>query len=91
MALNVRCRMQARKVYSLPEVDVELVKPIENTSFCAHCTRIRVTSDGKLKPCLMRNDNLVDILTPIRNNVSNKELERIFMKAIALREPYWKG
>jgi cyclic pyranopterin phosphate synthase len=90
-AVRVRKSMQARKVYSLQGVDVELVKPIENTAFCAHCTRIRVTSDGKLKPCLMINDNLVDILTPLRNGAGSEELEEIFLKAVDLREPYWKG
>lgn len=90
-AVRVRRSMQARKVYSLQGVDVELVKPIENTAFCAHCTRIRITSDGKLKPCLMINDNLVDILTPLRNGAGSEELEEIFLKAVDLREPYWKG
>ena len=63
----VRKFMQKRRVYILPQGKVELIRPIENTEFCGNCTRLRVTSDGKLKPCLMRKDNLVDILTPIRN------------------------
>ena len=63
-ALKVETRrfMQNRQVYHLPDVVVEVVRPIENTEFCLHCSRLRITSDGKLKPCLMRNDNLTDIL-----------------------------
>jgi len=84
-------RLHARKKYFLPNgAEVEVVKPFHNTVFCANCTRIRLTSDGKLKPCLMRNDNLVDILTPIRNNADNKKLEELFIKAVNLREPFYK-
>ncbi len=89
-SVETRRFMQARRVYTLDNAKVEIVKPIENTAFCMHCTRIRLTSDGKLKPCLMRNDNLVDILTPLRMHASHDELRAIFFKAIQLREPYWK-
>lgn len=80
--------MHNRQIYHLPNATVEVVKPIENTDFCMHCTRLRVTSDGKLKPCLMRNDNLIDILTPIRQGASEEEIEELFKKANLLREPY---
>ena len=91
-ALEVRTRedMQNRRVYFLPRVKVEVIHPIENTEFCARCTRIRVTSDGKLKPCLMRNDNLVDILTPLRDGANDEELTKIFLEAVKRREPYYK-
>jgi cyclic pyranopterin phosphate synthase len=87
----VRKYMQKRRVYVLPNVNVELIRPIENTEFCANCTRIRVTSDGKVKPCLMRKDNQVDLLTPIRNGADDKKLKEIFIKAIKKREPYYKA
>ena len=92
-ALEVRTReyMQNRRIYFLPKVKVEVIHPIENTEFCARCTRIRVTSDGKLKPCLMRNDNLVDILTPLRNGANEEELTKIFLEAVKRREPYYKA
>lgn len=82
--------MHNRRIYGLPDVTVEVVHPIENGEFCAHCTRLRVTSDGKLKPCLMRNDNLVDLLTPLRHGASNKELKALFTRANQKREPYNK-
>ncbi len=83
--------MHNRQIYRLPNVTVEVVKPIENREFCMHCTRMRVTSDGKLKPCLMRNDNLTDILTPIRQGASDEKLKELFVKANTLREPYNKS
>lgn len=90
MEIRTRKDMQNRRVYFLPHVKVEVIHPIENTEFCAHCTRIRVTSDGKLKPCLMRNDNLVDILTPLRNGADEDKLTQLFIEAVKRREPYYK-
>ena len=90
--VKVRTRrlMQARKKYILPEGEVEVVRPMHNTEFCMHCTRLRLTSDGHLKPCLMRNDNLIDLLTHI--TTGDLELARkSFAEAIARREPYFKG
>jgi GTP 3',8-cyclase len=86
--IETRQYMQNRHIYYLPRVQVEIIRPIENTEFCLHCTRLRVTSDGKLKPCLMRNDNLTDILTPIRNGASDEELARLFKLANQKRQPY---
>ena len=83
--------MHNRLIYHLPNVTVEVVHPIENTDFCMHCTRMRVTSDGKLKPCLMRNDNLTDILTPMREGASDEKLKQLFIRANKLREPFNKS
>jgi cyclic pyranopterin phosphate synthase len=90
LKVETRQYMQSRRIYHLPSVIVEVVHPIENTDFCMHCTRLRVTSDGKLKPCLMRNDNLVDILTPMRNGTKDQELMELFKLANQKRRPYNK-
>jgi len=89
-ALKVETRryMQNRRVYYLSQLKVETVRPIENTEFCLNCSRLRVTSDGKLKPCLMRNDNLLDLLTPLRKEASELELRRIFTLANEKRQPF---
>jgi cyclic pyranopterin phosphate synthase len=91
-AINTKQRqfMHNRLIYYLPNVNVEVVHPIENTDFCMHCTRLRVTSDGKLKTCLMQNNQLTDILTPIRQGVSDEEIKHLFKQANQLREPYNK-
>jgi len=89
--VETRQYMQSRRIYHLPNATVEIVHPIENTDFCMRCTRLRVTSDGKLKPCLMRNDNLVDLLTPMRNGASDKELTELFKLANQKRQPYNKN
>jgi cyclic pyranopterin phosphate synthase len=90
LSIETRGDMQNRHVYSLPKVKIEVVHPIENTSFCARCTRLRVTSDGKLKPCLMVNDNLVDVLTAIRMGATDADLKELFIQAVKRREPFFK-
>jgi cyclic pyranopterin phosphate synthase len=91
LSVETRRSMHNRRIYRLPDVKVEVVHPTENGEFCAHCTRLRVTSDGKLKPCLMRNDNLVDILTSMRHGANDEELKELFIRANQIREPYNKA
>ena len=78
-------RMHHRKKYCLDGAEVEVVRPLHNTEFCAFCNRLRVTSDGKLKPCLLRNDNHISI-----RGKRGTELEALFEKAVSLREPFFK-
>lgn len=83
--------MHKRKKYFLPSgAEIEIVKSVHNSDFCANCTRIRLTSDGKLKPCLMRNDNLVDVAELLKRGSDSKTLRELFLKAVELREPYYK-
>ena len=89
VAVRTRRSMQARKKYVLPGGEVEVVRPMHNSEFCTHCTRLRLTPDGFLKPCLMRNDNLVDLLSPIRGG-DLEGARGAFAEAIARREPYFK-
>jgi cyclic pyranopterin phosphate synthase len=62
---------------------------MDNTKFCENCTRLRITPEGKIKPCLLRNDNLVDLISHIRSGDSEKDLEEIFISAVNSREPYF--
>jgi cyclic pyranopterin phosphate synthase len=79
--------MHRRKKYFIDGVEVELVRPIDNSRFCASCNRLRVTSSGKLKPCLMRNDNLIEI----NDGALLEEIKELLRKAVLCREPYYKG
>lgn len=88
--VRTRWTMQARRKYVLDGGgEVEVVNPMHNSEFCNHCTRLRVTPDGYLKPCLMRNDNLVDFLTPLRSG-DEDGVRKAFREAIARREPYYR-
>ncbi|MFQ6056443.1 MAG: GTP 3',8-cyclase MoaA [Methanosarcinales archaeon] len=77
--------MHHRKKYLMDGVEVEVVHPIDNSEFCANCNRLRITSDGKLKPCLLRNNNLLNI-----SNASDKEMHDLLKIAVNQREPYYK-
>jgi len=81
--------MNARRIYIINGIKIEVVSPT-NKEFCMNCSRIRITSDGKIKPCLMRWNNHVDILGPMRMGASDDELKKIFIKAISLRAPFYK-
>jgi GTP 3',8-cyclase len=78
-------RMHHRKKYCLDGAEVEIVRPLHNTEFCAYCNRLRVTSDGKLKPCLLRTDNHVAI-----RGKKGADLEALFREAVARREPFFR-
>jgi len=54
--------------------------------FCAKCGRLRLTSDGRLRLCLLRDDE-VDLLTPLRRGASYAEVREIF-RAAAFRRPF---
>jgi cyclic pyranopterin phosphate synthase len=86
--------LHRRKKYFLKQNEgitcVEVVKPMHNSKFCKNCTRLRVTSTGQLKPCLLRNNNHVDTVPYLRKNPDLKGLRDAFKEVVSLREPYWK-
>mgnify|MGYP000167320354 CR=1 FL=1 len=87
--VDTRWMMQARRKYEIDGGEVEVVNPMHNSEFCEYCTRLRMTSGGFLKPCLMRNDNLVDALTPVRDEDYGR-VRDAYEKAVERREPYFK-
>ncbi len=87
--------MHRRPIYTFPlpsigrMVTVEVVRPMKSRRFCANCTRIRLTADGKLKPCLFVDHGLVDILGPLRAGATDEELADRFRQLVRSRVPYW--
>lgn len=49
--------------------------------FCASCTRARLTADGRLRLCLLR-EREVDLLTPLRAGASLEELRQLILDGI---------
>jgi len=81
-----------RPRYILPDgVTVEVVRPMHNSEFCMKNNRIRITHDGKFKPCLLRDDNHVDFLTRMRAGATDDEISNLFKAAVLLREPFFKS
>ncbi len=54
--------------------------------FCQGCGRVRLTADGKLRLCLLRDDE-VDLLTPLRAGANFEELRNL-MREGAFHKPW---
>lgn len=57
--------------------------------FCAGCNRVRITADGKLRLCLLR-DGEVDLLTPLRAGASFTDLCTLIRNGVA-QKPWGHG
>ena len=57
--------------------------------FCQGCGRVRLTADGKLRLCLLRDDE-VDLLTPLRGGADFDKI-RALMKDGAFHKPWGHG
>jgi len=57
--------------------------------FCASCSRVRLTADGHLRLCLLRDDE-GDLLTPLRRGASDAELESL-IRSLIWRKPWGHG
>ena len=73
------------KLYRLPgaQGNIGLISPV-SAHFCTACNRIRLTADGKIKPCLHSSEEISI------KGMSLEEMERTFRRAI-LEKPRWHG
>jgi cyclic pyranopterin phosphate synthase len=49
--------------------------------FCSACTRARLTADGVLRMCLLREKE-IDLLTPMRNGASEDDLRALILDGV---------
>jgi cyclic pyranopterin phosphate synthase len=75
------------RIYHLPGAkgDIGFISTVSQP-FCANCTRARLTADGRLRLCLLREDE-VDLLTPLRAGASLAELRDLVLEGI-WRKPW---
>jgi cyclic pyranopterin phosphate synthase len=73
------------RLYRLPgaQGDIGFISTVSQP-FCADCTRARLTADGRLRLCLLREDE-VDLLTPLRAGASQAELRQLVLEGIWLK------
>jgi len=62
---------------------VGFISPITE-HFCATCNRLRMTSDGHLRPCLLDDDE-IDIKKTLRSGGNDEELKAIIERAVAIK------
>lgn len=88
-----RNELHDRKRYVIPfngtYARVEIVRSLGRGSFCMNCTRIRITSDGMVKPCLMTQEGTVDFLSQARLGASDEDLLKLLQGVVKNRKPYW--
>ncbi len=70
------------RVFHLPGArgDIGFISTV-TAPFCDSCNRARLTADGRLRLCLLR-ENEVDLLTPLRAGASLEDLRRIILDGI---------
>jgi cyclic pyranopterin phosphate synthase len=64
--------------------EIGFVNPVSEP-FCSSCDRIRLTADGQLRTCLFSRREW-DLKTPLRDGVSDAELEALVRWAVAHKE-----
>jgi cyclic pyranopterin phosphate synthase len=70
------------KYFRLPGASgtIGFITPVTE-HFCYQCNRLRLTADGKLRPCLLNEDE-IDLREPLRGGASDAELKGLIEKAI---------
>ena len=60
-----------------------------SSPFCATCNRIRLTADGKIRPCLLSPIE-VDVKGPLRGGATDEEIRKLIIEGID-RKPLGHG
>ncbi len=62
---------------------IGFISPITK-HFCASCRRLRLTADGKIRPCLL-SDTEIDVRSPLRGGCEDAELERLLRLSLEIK------
>ncbi len=71
------------KYFSLKQTGVLIgfIGALTNSHFCEHCNKMRITADGKIRPCLGDHGEL-DLRTALRTSKTDHLLKEIFLEAL---------
>jgi cyclic pyranopterin phosphate synthase len=69
--------------YQIPgrQQRVGFIGAMTNLHFCESCNKLRLTCDGKLRPCLGSYLEF-DIMKPLRAGASDEELKKFFLDVV---------
>jgi len=59
---------------------IGFISPVSE-HFCGHCNRLRLTADGRLRPCLLADSEL-DVRSALRSGASIDEIQALLRQAI---------
>jgi cyclic pyranopterin phosphate synthase len=62
---------------------IGFISPITR-HFCETCRRLRLTADGKIRPCLL-SDTEIDVKSPMRSGCDDAELERLLRLSLEIK------
>ena len=62
---------------------IGFISPVSE-HFCRACNRLRLTADGKLRPCLF-SDNEIDLREPLRHGANVEDIKRLILEAAACK------
>lgn len=76
--------------YALPSGrEIGFIFPMSH-SYCGECNRIRLTSDGVIRLCLLRDDE-VDVVQQVRNGLQGEALAQYIQEVLQLRKEQHDG
>ncbi len=62
---------------------IGFISPITK-HFCESCRRLRLTADGRIRPCLL-SDTEIDVKSPMRGGCGDEELVRLLQLALQVK------
>jgi GTP 3',8-cyclase len=62
---------------------IGFISPITR-HFCSSCRRLRLTADGKIRPCLL-SDTEIDVKSSLRSGCSDAEIEGLLRTALEIK------
>lgn len=62
---------------------IGFISPLSN-HFCGECNRLRMTADGKLRPCLF-SETEIDLKPALRQNTSDDEIHRLIILSVKVK------
>ena len=71
------------KYFRFPQATgtIGFITPVSE-HFCFNCNRLRLTADGKLRPCLLAEGE-IDLKQPLRSGTSSAGLKQLIKEAVA--------
>ena len=86
VTLNGEAKSDTAQRYRFSDNGNEVgVIPSVSEPFCENCNRVRLTADGKFRTCLFSLTE-TDLLTPLRDGVSDAAIVALILDAVAQKE-----
>jgi cyclic pyranopterin phosphate synthase len=65
--------------------EIGIIAPV-SLPFCGQCSRIRLTADGRIRPCLFSLREY-DVRHLVRNGATDRDIEQFFVNVVHQKEP----